>query len=72
RALGWVAGTRSSGWIGSSGRVGSSGWVAYTGSSGWTTEGGFSDGRLTDLDTGRMVLIGKNFRFFLGLVTEAL
>ncbi|CAI9597623.1 unnamed protein product, partial [Staurois parvus] len=24
------------------------------------------------LDTGRMVLVGKNFRFFLGLVTGAL
>ncbi|CAI9617912.1 unnamed protein product, partial [Staurois parvus] len=31
--------------------------------------GGFSDGRLTGLDTGRMVLVGKNFRFILGLVT---
>ncbi|CAI9616481.1 unnamed protein product, partial [Staurois parvus] len=58
----------SSGWIGSSGRIGSSGIRA----SGWTTEGGSSDSRLTGLDTGRMVVVGKNFRFFLGLVTGAL
>ncbi|CAI9571504.1 unnamed protein product [Staurois parvus] len=46
--------------------------TAGTGSSGCTTEGRFSDGRLSGLDTGRMVLVGKNFRLFLVLVTGAL
>ncbi|CAI9581982.1 unnamed protein product [Staurois parvus] len=69
-----TAGTGSSG-IGSSGStagIGSPGMTAGTGSSGCTTEGRFSDGRLTGLDTGRMVLVGKNFRLFLVLVTGAL
>ncbi|CAI9610410.1 unnamed protein product [Staurois parvus] len=57
----------SSGWISSSGWVETSCWAP-----GCTTEGRFSDGRLTGLDTGRMVLVGKNFRLFLVLVTGAL
>ncbi|CAI9562051.1 unnamed protein product, partial [Staurois parvus] len=69
---GRTAGTESSGWVRSSGWIGPSGWLTDTGASGWTTEGGSSDSRLTGLDTGRMVLVGKNFCFFLGLVTGAL